>query len=74
MFLLPRFESSTSLTYVAPGAVCAINLVHDVGLFFVSGLSFGDGKPCSNVRSGFVVVLMPYRLSSLFRSSVEPLM
>ena len=30
MFLLPRFESSASLTYVAPGAVCAINLVHDV--------------------------------------------
>ena len=34
MFLFSRFESSAGLTYIAPGAVCAINLVYDVGLFF----------------------------------------
>jgi hypothetical protein len=76
VFLFSRFESSSGITYIAPVAVCAINLVYDVGLFFGigSGLSFSDGKRCSKVLSGFVVVLMPYHLSSLFRGSVEPLM
>ena len=42
--------------------------------FSGNGLSLGDGKCCSRVRSGFVVVLMSCRFSSLFRGSVMPLM
>ena len=32
MFLFPGFEGSAGLTYIAPGAVCAIDLIYDIGL------------------------------------------
>jgi hypothetical protein len=47
MFLFSRFEISASLTYVAPGAVCAINLVHDVGLFFGKWSAGADSDRCN---------------------------
>ena len=65
MFLFSRFEGSAGLTYIAPGKDCAIYLVYDISLFFRKWSIFGDGKCCSKVRSGFVVVLMPCRFSSL---------
>ena len=34
MFVFSRFESSSGLTCIAPGAVCAIDLIYDICLFF----------------------------------------
>ena len=34
MFVFSRFESSAGLTYIALEAVCAIDLIYDIGLFF----------------------------------------
>ena len=56
MFFLSHFEGSAGLTNIAPGTVCAIDLVYDISLFFRKCLSLGDGKCCSKVRSGVVYV------------------
>ena len=34
MFVFSRFESSAGPAYIAPGPVCAIDLIYDIGLFF----------------------------------------
>ena len=41
MFLFSRFEDSAGLTSIAPGAVCATDLIYDIGLFFRKWSVFG---------------------------------
>jgi hypothetical protein len=55
MFLLPRFESSASLTYVAPGAVCAINLVHEGCRLAVETRVFNKNLRSENVSETLVI-------------------
>ena len=46
MFFFSRFEGSAGLTYIAPGTVCAIDLVYDTSLFFRKWSILWFGKCC----------------------------
>ena len=73
MVLFSGFESSAGFVYIQylQQQLAQSILYTTLVCFLGSGLSFGDEKCCSKVRSGFVAVLMLCRFSNLFRGSVE---